>query len=751
MKRKYITLCGALVLGALLPLVANTTSEKTSHVHVAETNKLHGLVTGSDQLPVIGANVYWKGTQEGAVTDENGSFLLPLSEHTRTLVVSYIGYTPYEVEVTDPAECLQIALGGEVALNEVVVTPPPAGTMHMKLTPLNAQKITAHELGRAACCNLSESFETNPSVDVSYSDAATGAKQIQLLGLSGKYVQMMTEQVPAFTGAASVYGLNYVPGPWMESIQISKGTASVKNGYDALSGQINIEYKKPQTADLLAVNLFAADNGRVEANTDLNLKLTENLATGILLHYSREMKGHDANGDGFTDLPRTQQFNLMNRWFYKKNGLISQTVANILSEERKSGQMAHGDEGIHDPYEVDIRTRRANVYTKNGYVFDDEAKTSVAMILSGTYHDQKSAYGHRDYDIVQKNLYASLLFEQEYAYIHSISAGLSLNVENYREQMDRTTSEMLAGYALRHTDVVPGVYGQYTLNLDQKLVIQAGLRADYHRQHGAFVTPRLHVKYQVTPWLTARVSAGKGYRLAHPLVENSFLLASSRRLTLADQLNTLESAWNYGAALSSTIPLFGKDLQLNLEWYYTNFINQVVADMDTDAHAVVLKNNAGRSYASIYQIEATYPFFEGFTLTGAFRYTDARTDYNGTLRERYLTSRYKGMLTASYLTNLKKWQFDVTAQFNGPGRMPDADATQPLWENNYSAFTGLNAQVTKNFKHWSIYLGAENLLDYKQKNPIIAAGDPWGSDFDATMVWGPVHGRKIYGGVRFNL
>lgn len=750
MLRKYIPVLGVLMMSAT-PLFAATDHEMKNHTHTPVAGKVHGMVSENENMPVIGANVYWKGTQTGVVTDDKGAFLIPVIPETRTLVISYIGYAPQEIEVGNPNACQQVRLGGNVALDEVVVTPPPSGTMHMKLTPLNSQKITAHELGRAACCNLSESFETNPSVDVSYTDAATGAKQIQLLGLSGKYVQMLTEQAPAFTGAASLYGLSYVPGPWMESIQVSKGTSSVKNGYDALSGQINVEYKKPQTAAPLSLNLFAADNGRVEVNADANRKLTENLATGILLHYSREMKAHDGNDDGFTDLPRTQQLNLMNRWYYKKDGFISQTVANVLAEQRKSGQFSHKGEEIHDPYQIDINTRRANVYTKNGYVFGDESNTSVAMILSGTYHNQESAYGKRDYNVVQKNLYASLLFEQEYNHKHNLSAGLSLNVDDYNENVDAATAAMLGNYQTNRTDVIPGVYGQYTLNLDHKLIVQAGLRADYHSRYGAFVTPRLHVKYQITPWLAARLSAGKGYRISNLLAENSFLLASSRRLNIAENTDLLESAWNYGTALSSTIPLFGKELQLNLEWYYTNFNNQVVADMDTDAHAVTLKNNAGQSYASIYQIEATYPFFEGFTLTGAFRYTDAKTNYNGELRERYLTSRYKGMLSASYFTKLKKWQFDLTAQFNGPGRMPDADVSNPLWENTYPAFTGLNAQITKNFRRWSIYLGGENLLNYKQKNPIIAAGDPWGNNFDATMVWGPVHGRKLYGGIRFNL
>lgn len=717
------------------------------------SSPVKGSVTDSDKLPVTGASVYWKNTTQGVVTDIDGKFEINPNPGSDTLMVSYIGYAPYMSVVKNPSEALSIQLSGEVALDEVVVTPPSTGTMQLQLTPLNSQKITSHELGRAACCNLAESFETNPSVDVTYSDAATGARQIQLLGLSGKYVQMMTEQLPAFTGAASLYGLSYVPGPWMESIQVSKGTSSVKNGYEALSGQINIEYKKPQEADPLFVNLFGADNGRIEANADANFKLSDQLATGVMMHYSKELKMHDGNDDGFADLPQTEQFNLLNRWYYKKNGFISQSVANVLKETRRSGQISHDgmDMEESDPYRIGIDTKRANVYTKNGYVFGDENNTSVAMMLSGTIHDQKSDYGKHTYDVIQRNLYASFIFEQEYNHKHNVSAGVSMQVENYNQRLDAATQALLGNYLLKRNYVTPGIYGQYTLNLDHKLIVQAGLRLDYNNEFGAFVTPRLHVKYEIAPWLAARMSVGKGYRVANELAENSFLLASSRKLMIDPDLDRFERAWNYGVALSSTLPIAEKDLQLNLEWYYTDFQNQVVADMDTDAHAVTLRNAAGRSYSNIVQIEATYPFFKGFTLTGAFRWTDAKTDYNGTLRERYLNSRYKGMLTASYQTNMKKWQFDLTAQFNGPGRMPDPDATNPMWDTEYKGYTGLNGQITKNFRRWSIYLGGENLLNFKQSNPIIDAENPWGENFDATMVWGPIHGRKLYGGIRFNL
>lgn len=721
-------------------------------VAVYASQPVKGEVKDKSGNPLPGANIYWADTRTGVVTDEKGHFMIEPSGVSKKLVVSFIGYNTDTVEVRRKGQPVIVVLHDNVLLSEVVVSQRAIGTINSRLDPLQTQKITYEELCRAACCNLAESFETNPSVDVTYSDAATGARQIRLLGLSGTYVQMLTEQVPDLRGAAALYGLAYVPGPWMESIQVSKGTASVKNGYESLTGQINIEYKKPQAADPLSVNLFGASNGRLEANVDGNIAVNKNLATGLLLHYSNETMEHDANDDGFMDLPKTQQFNALNRWYYKKDRVISQVAAQVIHEKRESGQTTHAPTEGGDLYGVDIATNRGSFFTKNAYIFNPAKNSSMALIFSGSFHDQKSLFGHRTYDVNQHNLYASLLYETEFTSLHRFSSGLSFNYDRYDERYNTPGGgDPFGDYPLYRKDVVPGAYAQYTFNLHDKLVVLAGVRGDYHNRAGFFVTPRLHVKYDLFSFLTLRASAGKGYRMANVLNESSFLLASNRRFMLMPGLDSFEEAWNYGASASFNIPLAGKNLGINLEWYYTDFLKQVVIDMDADAHAVSFYNLNGRSYAQNAQIEATYPFFRGFTLTGAFRLTDAKIEYKGGLREKPLTNRYKALATASYQTPLKKWQFDVTASFNGPGRLPNPDEQMPLWKSEFKPYTLLNAQITKYFRTWSIYVGGENLTNYRQKTPIIAAGDPWGNNFDASMIYAPVHGAKFYVGVRWSL
>lgn len=720
---------------------------------------MHAQVTGtvkdSKGELIPGANVFWMNTPQGVTTTLEGAFSIQKPARSHMLVVSFIGFENDTVHVKDKHAVLDIVLHEGVVLNEVSVVSRKLGTLKIRGSVMNEDMISSAELSRAACCNLGESFVTNPSVDVSYSDAATGAKQIKLLGLSGTYVQMLTENIPNYRGAAAPYGLGYVPGPWMQSIQVSKGISSVKNGYEAITGQINIDFKKPQLpeADWVSANLFASSTSRYEANADATLKLSERWSTSLLAHYENETKAHDSNDDGFVDIPRVEQYNVWNRWAYMGDHYVFQAGFKALSESRNSGQVSHGKQMTGDLYKIGIDTERYEVFTKNAYIFNKEKNMNLALMLSGTWHNQNAVYGRKLYDVDQTNAYASLMFETEFDRQHSISTGVSFNYDAF-DQHYRLVNEQETPLTKAFVkESVPGAYVQYTLNLNDRLMFMAGIRGDYSSEYGFFVTPRAHIKYNPNEYVHFRLSAGKGYRTNHVLAENNYLLSSSRKMKIAEQLDQ-EEAWNYGASVSSYIPFFGKTLNVNVEYYYTDFLRQVVVDMDTNPHEVSFYNLDGRSYSQVFQAEASYPFFKGFTLTAAYRLTDAKTTYNGQLQERPLTSKYKGLLTASYQTALGLWQFDATLQLNGGGRMPLPYALsdgQQSWSARYGSFEQLSAQVTRYFRRWSIYVGGENLTNFKQKNPIIDAANPWGDNFDSTMIWGPMHGAKAYVGVRFNL
>ncbi len=714
-------------------------------------DKIRGYIFDEKKQPVIGANIYWENSQKGVSSDTNGFFEIDPPKGHEHLIVTYTGYVPQHVHIEDANEEIQVFLKEDTKLlDEVVISKRSPGTVTQRSSILQSQKVTLGEIRRDACCNLGESFVTNPSVDVAYADAATGAKQIKLLGLAGTYVQMLTENYPNFRGAAASYGMDYIPGPWMDGIYISKGTSSVKNGYEALAGQINVEYKKPETMDKLSMNLFTSDALRMEANADASIHLNDNVRTALFVHYSNDTQAHDRNNDGFLDYPKTEQFNLMNRWEQETENYVGQYGVKYLHENRTGGQDTE-HHNIADPYVISLKTNRREFFTKQAYstVNDDNLMTSTALIASGSIHDQKSMYDATSYNINQKNLYLSLIFEKEFSHKHSLSTGLSLNYDGF--------DEMLAGESYNRKETVPGAYLQYTYNLNDKFIVLAGVRADNSNRFGFFATPRLHVKYNPAEWLHLRASIGKGFRTANVLAENNYLLASSRKINIADNLDQ-EEAWNTGLNATFYIPIGDRQMTIIGDYYYTRFLKQVVVDVDSDPHAISFYNlDGGKSYSNSAQIEVSYPFFDGFTLTAAYRYTRSMSDYRnpatGEVRflNKPLMNDYKGLITASYQTPLRKWQFDATAQINGGGRMPTPDAVNPLWDDSFKPFTVVNSQITKFFRNWSVYVGAEDLFDFRQANPIIDAANPRSDNFDATMIWGPVHGRIVYAGLRFNV
>lgn len=715
----------------------------------ASDGLVKGHVYDSKKQPLIGATVTWESDKTGVVTDENGFFQISANgAKDHMLVITYVGFNSKVVHVHHDGKEITVILDENVELNEVVIAKRVAGTIKSRVDVLNSEKITTKELQRAACCNLAESFETNPSVDVSFSDAVTGAKQIQLLGLSGTYVQMLTENYPNFRGPASIYGMDYIPGPWMESIQVSKGAASVKNGYESLTGQVNIEYKKPRDADPLSLNVFASDANRYEGNADAAFILNDHVATGLFLHYSNENGTHDDNNDSFLDGPKKHQFNAMNRWDFNSGNYMSRIGVRYLQDYRTSGQTHHtlNDASLNtDPYEIFVNTNRIEFFTKNSYMLNPEKGTNVAAIFTGSYHDQQAKYDVTKYNIYETNLYASAMFETNFSPQHSLSTGLSMNWDQFKQRM--TPIDLNAG--LPSNETTTGAYAQYTFNKDDKFVALAGLRLDYSTLHNFFVTPRLHLKYTPNSWLSLRASAGKGYRTVFVMPENSFYLASSRDFEIARDLKQ-EEAWNYGASVGFHVPIANENLELSAEWYYTDFENQVVIDLE-DSKKVRFYNLDGNSYSNNLQFQASYPLFRGFNLLAAYRWIDTRVTYDGIKMRKPLTSKYKAMVTASYETKMRKWQFDFTTQFNGGGRMPTPNAANPLWDKNFGSYVVMNAQITKNFRDWSIYAGAENIGDYTQKKSIIQSENPYGDNFDATMVWGPTMGRKFYVGLRYTI
>lgn len=627
----------------------------------------------------------------------------------------------------------------------------------------NTETLSAHELTRAACCNLGESFVNSPSVDVAYADAATGAKEIRLLGLAGTYVQMLTENVPSFRLAAQPFGLSYVPGTWMSSVQVSKGVSSVKNGFEPITGQVNVELKKPNELypNRLLVNGYGDLHGRFEGNLETNLLPSHDLGTTILAHYEKTTHVHDENHDGLADRPRIEQGHLLNRWTYQTDHTLTQLKLSGLLERREAGQIGHHVALPHGtaPYRIDIDTRRWEATLKSAYLWNNAAGTNLAVMLSYVNHDQDANYDGRSYAATHHQLYGRLMLETKWHQMHDLSVGIGVQSDVVNRAWNAATLQQVQGLQSKQLkEIVPGAYVQYTFSPLRAVTFMAGARLDHSNLWGTFFTPRAHLR--LSPWqgTTLRLSAGKGYRTASPLEEHNNFLAGSRRLVLEAEQQR-EVAWNYGADVQWNPVIADRVLKLNAEYFYTHFSQQAVADFDTNPHAIYLRTQQGKSFSHVVQVDATYPIIDQLNLTAAWRYTDVRNTYrlpDGTfqLLEKPLQSRFKGLLSLGYVSDLERWQVDATLQLNGGGRMPTAYTLpdgSPSWKARFSPYAQLSAQITHNYREWSFYVGGENLTSYRQQDAIVDAQNPRGTRFDPTMVYAPLDGAMVYVGFRYRL
>jgi outer membrane cobalamin receptor len=754
--------------------------------------KITGVVNTHDlnekTVTLPGVSLYFAGTTIGTTSDAEGKFSLSLKNVTsRKLVVSCVGYKTDTIEIEKPGHITIHLHEAASELGTVTIQGKVNGTFISQIDPHKVQVITGKELKRAACCNLSESFETSSSVDVMYSDAVSGAKQIQMLGLSGVYSQIISENVPLLRGLGATFGLGYIPGPWMSSISVSKGASSVINGFESTTGLINVEYKKPAESEKLFLNLFANHHGRLEANINSAVKLNNHLSTMMLGHFSTFNNPFDKNGDGFMDSPKLTTYNFINRWDYEiAEKFDSRFLIKYLDEIRTGGFMNFDPENYHpdiekisnlnETYGLHLRTKRLESFWKNGIVLNEHR--SVALIVSGIYHDQSGFMGQNQYNALQKSFNSNLLYQDVIAHNdhHRITAGLSYIYDDYRESYQRRNYTFLyqqlgvndviqpndtlftvhhfsdTTYNFDRIETVAGAYLEYSWTIFDDLTLISGARADYHNTYGLFITPRFHLRYKIAEKNMLRASAGKGYRTANLLSENFSIMASQRLIHLEPNLQQ-EEAWNYGISYTHDFKLAGRSAQLDLEYYRTDFIHQVIADLDSLPTDVFFYNLKGKSFANSYMIQLTAEPIKRLSLLAAFRVSDVRTTISNQLRQKPMTNAYKAIVSINYATKYEKWKFDITTQFNGKSRIPDTGKMPvALRRGNYSpAYAQLFAQVTRKFKHFELYAGGENLTNFTQKDPISEPFAPYHTHFDTSMVWGPLVGATVYTGFRLAL
>ncbi|MCU0438782.1 MAG: TonB-dependent receptor [Raineya sp.] len=706
-----------------------------------QAQNLHGSLKDSQRQPIIGANIFWLNTSVGTVTTETGEFSISKSSQSNQLVISAVGFLSDTLVIAESQHHIEITLKSETSTIQTVEVKANSSFKDKDNAMLN-EFISRKELTKAACCNLSESFETNASVDVSYQDAVTGSKQIKMLGLDGSYVLINAENMPFVRGLASTYGLNFIPGTWIQSIDLVKGAGSVVNGYESMSGQINVELMKPDAEEKLLLNAYLNHFGRVEGNAVARKKLNDKWSTNILAHASTLQNKVDLNNDGFVDMPLYTQYNVMNRWKRSSEKMMNQFGVKFLSDVRRAGQNSFFEANPSTfAYGTNMNTQRVEFFAKNAILYPKKPYQGLGLVSSAILHTQDGFLGNNVYKGTQKTLYNNLIYQNILGNTnHSYKLGISHLLDSYDESFADST--------FRRNENVLGAFVEYTYTHAKKFTLVAGNRIDKHNLFGWQYTPRLHLKYDITENTLLRLSAGRGFRVPNPIAENFGFLVNNRKI-FGEMLQP-EVSWNFGVSLQKEFDILERKASLVIDFFHTNFTNQMVVDMDRSATEIYFTNLNGKSFANSFQTELSYSPMAGLETKVAYKLYDVQSTLAGRLQERPFISRNRFFVNASYTTRRSGLQFDATVKWNGRQRLPLSHNPLEAQNDRFSpSFATLNAQVSKNIgKKWEVYLGGENLTNFRQLNPIESADNPQNPHFDASMIWGPVVGRMIYSGVR---
>ena len=761
---------------------------------------LTGRITDvNNGQPLVGATLSWKNTTAGAISAADGSYSIKRVHGFNTLVVDYLGYDLVEIEVEEKGvSTLDIQLTpSAVDIDEVIVEGQQRGN-YAKTTGITRQEqISFAGLCKMACCSLAESFENSASVTVGYSDAISGARQIKMLGLAGTYTQILDENRPIMQGAGATYGLSYTPGMWLNSIQVSKGVASVTAGHEAITGQINLEHRKPTDDERFFLNLYFDNEMRPEINISSAIPLTpdKSLSTVIMAHGSLDTAHHDMNQDGFADMPKANQINIANKWLWQNRaGVQLRWGWKVVNENRIGGDMDYREDMFEQmmqnplatPYGSKIHNRNINAYAKLGIPVgyertftgdpEDAVQNNIAMVFDYDNYLTDSYFGVNNVDVMED----TFRFNATYAHYFTQRSSLNAGVSAYARMMDNDYLQQDASSGVaqamwqtkgRATLAEPGIFAEYTYNNEEKFSWVVGLRGDYSIVNGNYyydakpeflITPRTHIRWAITPRTTLRASAGMGYRRQNLVTDNIWIMTSSRNIVTDNLNDDMERAATLGGSLAQTFNLAGDDqATISVDYFRTQFFNTMVFDQERGDNTTHIYNTDGKSYTDNYQIDFNWTPFRGFDLFATFRYTNAmmtlEQEGKQILVERPLTSRYKGLINIQYA--VQRWVFDVTAQVNGPVRLPELSGDMDAAVNNPTispVYPMYFAQVSYKMSNLTLYAGCENIANYLQgvsggNKPIVGGETPYAPGFNSSQVWGPLMGRKFYIGLRLNI
>ena len=712
---------------------------------------------GNETIPLIGANVFWLNSQIGTITNENGKFSLPYLGPEERIIISYVGFKSDTLIIKENRLLIKfLDESDSESLDEVTLTKRRKAIQKSYFEAQNIIYVNSDELLKAACCNLSESFETNPSIDVNFSDAITGTKQIRMLGLTSPYLLITEENIPMIRGASQAYGLSFTPGTWIESIQITKGTGSVVNGFESIAGQINTEIKKPFSDVPFFFNLFTSANGRQEANLQGNWKINDKWSSGLFVHGNQRTEKIDGNGDDFLDVPLAKQINVLNRWQYinTEKGWVGFGTIRLMQDQKQVGALEFNndnDRGQNRLWGSEINTNRIDASLKTGYVFPEFSFRSFGFQSAYSQHKQEAYYGYRVYDIDHQSLYTNFLYNSIIGNTkNKFKAGMNFSYDRYLETVDT--------FYFNRSDRSLGSFFEYSYDNLENFNLVAGVRLDIHNRLGTFVTPRLHLRYLPQENTIIRLSLGNGRKAANIFAENQTLFGTNRQINILNNGGSIyglnpEKAWNYGASIRQIFNFLGSGGDITVDYYITNFTDQVVVDWESKGQ-ILFYNLEGLSRANSFQLSIDYNLSQATSLRFAYKNYDVKTTYDSGFLQLPLQAQNRFFANFGWESkrNSKQaqWRWDLTCHTLGKQRLV-SNQRDPA--GSYSpAYSLWNSQLTRAFSNkFELYVGIENLGDYKQLYPIIGAEDPFGINFDTAQIYAPIFGRMLYAGLRWNL
>jgi hypothetical protein len=712
--------------------------------------QITGVITDADTgEPLPGASLVWLGSTEGTITNVAGEFSLSAPDDLPAeMVISYVGFSKDTIEISSATQEVNYALGTSIEMKAVEVTEERAAFTMSATSMLNTESINRAILRKGACCNLSETFETTASVDVVLNDAVTGTRKIQMLGLEGVYVQNLFEGVSFTRGLGNVLGFDQIPGPWINSIQLTKGSGTIVNGYESMTGLINLNFLPSDGKETMYFDLFGNNQGRYEGNFIWTKPINDKWSTAIFASGNYQDQKVDQNGDGFLDMPTREGLKLMNRWKYKGDYFRSQLIAMYTTEERTSGQKTFSfddDFGSENAYGFGLDMEQIEIIAKAGILSKKRMDRSLGIrsIYSNTRIN--SYFGNNPYVGEQNTARINAIFTQKFTEYsnHSMTAGAQFLYDDYQE--------MYIDSSFSRTERVPGVFAEYTYDRP-RFTLVLGARYDAHNIFGDQFSPRAHAKYNLRPLTTLRATVGRGFRSANAFGDQLGLLASSRQVRMIDAPQAEES-WNTGLSFLHKFELFDRQAVINTDYYFTSFQNQLVVDRDFDARQLLFYNLDGESYAHSWQVDFQFEPLRGLGLKFSYKYQLVEKDYLEGRLQTPLIPEHRALINVGYTSVNEKWYLDFTANYFGVSRLPGTEMNPEELQipTESEQFFILHAQVTRTLGNFEVYAGSENMGNFIQADAIVDAQNPFGDFFDATMIYGPLNGRTVYLGVRFNL